>query len=275
MSIYNKVVSDMKMLGYMHELYRFQGLNNAEYFDMKNNKLFSENTGRYYYFSKGINHHKYFINKKLKQLIFEISINDTNKSLDRYSLNDLKRFKEICELIENSEVVDNLWSTGVIVNKMFLNLLINNCVDSDKKSFKSAVEKVDSKVFGGGFGLVDDWLKLLNHTSFFTAKKQITRGDIIQYLKSMRASNMFFNKDCLDFFFMEREYSLNVNIFNNFIKYEIMNDLENIVEKMLCSAESDLSKYPNKTISQIVKNYQLQREKVILSLEENYNKKIR
>ena len=86
---------------------------------------------------------------------------------------------------------------------------------------------------------------------------------------------MFFNKDCLDFFFMEREYSLNVNIFNNFIKYEIMNDLENIVEKMLCSAESDLSKYPNKTISQIVKNYQLQREKVILSLEENYNKKIR
>lgn len=274
MNIYNDVVMELKKSRYVNELYRFQGANSFDYFNIKKNKFYDDIENKYVYFSKSIDHHKYFTIRRLRQFLNQIVFIDDDITLCRKNLRDIGTYNMMKNIISNSDLIHDLSSISLIVANDYYKLLMDNCCSTHNKiSSKAIVERVDRRVYGGGFGLSEEWLRLLNHMSLFTTSLRISRADILEMLQKMRAKQGVNMISSADFLLQHRSYLLSDNLYNSFIKYDIMNDLECILDKGLCLESSELNKKPTETIGEIISNFQSQKENTLKILEKSYNRK--
>jgi len=271
MNSYKNVMDELYKDQLVDVLYRFQGGKSFECFDIKKNKFVADQFGKYVYFSANPYHHLYFSIRRIRQLVNNIILNDTSFSLCSKQLYNLESFKNICKLIENSEKLESIYSLKLICDKNFANLMKENSFRSDLKPTPNCIERVDRRVYNGGYGIKNEWLELLELMTFFTTYFKINMDKILELINNMRKSgriNSINNIASL----LDEKYNVKINslIFNDFVKYEIVNLLEQIVEKGLCNENSELYKEPTKTIKSTVNDYLNTREKTLKLVDKNF-----
>ena len=193
----------------------------------------------------------------------------------------VKVLRAICCWGKGSEayislIRQSLISIKIIYAKPLEDLVNQNFILNQSKTSNShLVERVDRRKYGGGYGLPKEWLELLNHLTIMTLDNSLSAYDILDYLHLMRKVSKPFapKKDVVPFIDDSKfTYSLNDQFLSSFNKYEIVADLERILDLDLVLSDSDLAKYPKETISSIITFYQSLREKVLRELEIAYKK---
>ena len=266
MSLYHTISNNLLSDFDAKVFYRFEGANTVSRFN------FDNGTGsKYFYFSKSLEHHKYFILKRLKQLLSSDVYDKLGYHITYRNLSDYSKYPNIKRSIVESEDISNLSSYKLLFDPSLYYLINGNCINNDtKENGVRYIERVDRKVRGGGYGIPDEWNELLLLLSFFKAELQISKKDILQLLHNMKVTAKINRVANLDFLFEndnKYRYSINSHLSNDFSKYDIINILESIIEKGMVNPRSELLKEPTKKIKEIVDSYESGREKVFKLLE--------
>lgn len=244
--------------------YRFQGGNSYPFFNIKGDKCKVSNSNHYTYFSKSINHHKYFISKRLVQLVGNIVLEDTSIPFSKKRLYSHDEYKKIQRCVSESEKLEDLESLRFIVADSFGELLESNFQFNDGKEKGSRIiERVDRKIYGGGYGVSDEWLKLFNLLTIIYGRQTITKNDILTMLKNLRMGNKTRVESISFLNSTDVQYTINSDIYSDFIKYEIIGQLEEILDKGLYNKDSDFGKNPKAKIKEITGRYMTLRDNVL------------
>lgn len=265
MSLYNDISNELIVENDAKVLYRFEGVSSI---NRLNHNIM--NDPNYIYFSKSLEHHQYFILKRIKQLLNKIFQEELGYQISYKNLNDYSKNISIKNLILYTDRIKSLYSYKLIIDKTLYKTINNNSINSDiKKNSIRYIEKVDRRVRGGGYGISDEWKELLSYLTFFTASLEISKNDILELLKNIKKSTKTNKISNLNFLFNEPSryrYRINEHILNDFNKYNIINILETIIENNLISPTSELSKYPSKTIKEIISSYERGRDKILVKI---------
>ena len=141
----------------------------------------------------------------------------------------------------------------------------------EKQIGKKSIERVDRRVYGGGYGIATEWKELLGYLTYFNASQKINRYDIINILEKMRQTGKINQKENISFLLEQidnYQFKLNPDLESDFTKYKIMNILEVIMEKELYMKNSTLGKYPSKTIKEVVNEYESGKRKVLEKMKD-------
>ena len=278
MSLYGKVIDDIRKENVSTDLFRFQGGKSFEHFDIKTSTFLDVSRDSYVYLSKSLDHHKYFTIKRIKQLLNRVVLYEKKLQITRKHLQDITNYRTIKNAILNSDKIQNLYSVQLICDRNTITLLKENCFSNRKKPNETAVEKVDSTYYGGGYGITSDWKELFECLTFFNGYHRIDREDIISLVANMRRMNRINGKDDIDINPENPEYyrfSLSPRLESNFTKYAIMDSLEKICDDKSYSPNGTLAKHPSKTIKTIVEDYEKRREKILALIDKHYNNLIK
>lgn len=260
MALYRDICEKISTGDQTKELYRFQGAKTASRMD---------SGGEYIYFSGSIDHHMYFTVKRLKQLLTR-ELQKENIAFNLKSIRDPETYGRIKKLVLYGDNLENLHSYRLTCSKDIGTLLRENFVyNTQKQSQKKNVERVDRRVYGGGYGVSEEWRELLTYLTYFVAEQKITRQDILGIIQQMKTFGGMNRKDSIDFLIRPKEnytYRVSPTLLSDFNKYNIIDALERILEKGLAMPDSSLSKNPDKTIKSIVENYESEREKTLVLL---------
>lgn len=270
MTVFNETIFELVKNGNVDELYRFQGYNSKHMLDLKNDGFSLNNDDKYFYFSKSLSHHKYFMVKRIRQFVNYILL-ETPYDLSTKYIRSNDDFNNITKFVFNSDKIKNLNSMKFVYDSSYYKLIKDNACYNDENKSGYMVERVDRRVFGGGYGISKEWLKLLEILTFFYSYVNIDESCIKKILKNMKINGnvtSLYNVDFLNF----QNYKLNPLIFNNFTKYQIIEYMEQIVENNLVLKGSELEKYPSKSIKATVDSYNDTREKVLTLFENHYFK---
>ena len=270
MTTYKRIIDTLIEEENANLFYRFQGSNSFECFNIKSNKF--EDSGKHYvYFSRTKNHHYYFTVRRIRQLLNKEVLSGTSYSISNKELEDKERFKSITNIILNHE---NLKSISLVCDNTYYQLLKENSISNLTKSAPYLIERVDRKIYGGGYGVASAWLQLLNDLTLFSSHIRITSIDILNVLKNMRKEKKLTTPYLINSILDEKErvYRISDNLYNDFHKYNIMNDLELIYENKLFLENSSFSNNSSKNIKDILASYQRNREKVLKLVDTSYKK---
>ena len=278
MSLYGRVIKDIRKENASTDLYRFQGGNSMEYYDIKRVAFLEESRESYVYLSQALDHHKYFTIKRIRQLLNNVVLYNTEFQVMRKQLQDIKCYKEIKKIVLNSDKIPNLYSVQLICDNNATTLLKENSFSRKAKDNERVLEKVDSRFYGGGFGVTSEWKELLECLTFFNGYHRIDREDILFLLTSMRTMNRVNGKDGINISPDNQNYysfGISPRLESNFTKYAIMDSLERICENKLYSPKGTLAKEPIKTIKKVVEDYEKRRDKILTLVDKNYNSLIK
>ena len=267
MSLYRETCLDLLQDGTCKEVYRFQGARTYSRFNINN----SQNDG-YIYYSNSLDHHMYFTLKRLRQILSDALQDKTGDRLSSMSIQNLEVYSTLRDLIYHTNNLNQVHSFRIACSRDFDTLAKENYILHERKEHPGKyIERVDRRVFGGGYGLADEWKKLFIALSYFSADKRISREDLIQLIQNMRKTGKINKRDNINFMFNDNySYQINSNLFSDFNKYHIINLLETIIEKDLVSSTSSLALNSTKTIKEVVSNYEKGREKVLSSLDRRH-----
>ena len=273
MTTYKKIIDTLIKEEIATEFYRFQGSNSFEYFNIKSNKF--DDSKHYIYFSGTRNHHYYFTIRRIRQQLNKVVLNDTPYNISNKELKNEESFKKITNIVLNQENIKNLKSISLIIDKNYYQLLKENSVyNMVKKQSPYLIERVDRKLYGGGYGVSNAWLDVLNDLTLFSSCIRITSIDILNILKNMRRekklASPYLISNILDT--KERTYRMSDNLYNDFHKYNIMNDLETIYEQKMYFEDSSFGRNPSTNIRDILTSYQKTREKILRLADNSYHK---
>ncbi len=275
MTTYNEIVNILQKEKLINSFYRFQGSSSFEYYNIKKN-CFDDIGSHYVYFSTTLLHHYYFSVKRIRQLINTTILNKTDYMISNKQLNIKDNFSKISNLVINSSNLKGLNSIELVVDSSYYKLLTENSVynmNKDKEQ-KNLIERVDRRKYKGGYGVIDTWLDLLDDLTLFSVCNRITRDDVLKLLENMKMSKKL-NSPYLIRNILDNKlklYHISDNIYNDFHKYKIMNDLEILYDRKLYLENSSFANNPRKTIKDVLVNYQEKREKVLRLVLENYHK---
>ena len=269
MSLYSDVSCELLHDKDAQELYRFQGGNSYHLLSIRNQNH-SYNKNGYVYLSGSVEHHKYFMVKRLRQLINEEILKNEPFSLTSTNLSNTSSYNAIKTLILNSDKIADLYSTRLICQKELFHLIKENSFNQREKISTNSIERVDRKVYGGGYGLALEWRYLLGCLSYFTATTRINRNDLLDVVIKMKTTGKMTYKDHMRDIVTDvdrYQFKMNPNILSDFNKYEIVNILETLLEKGLVREGSELSENPRKVMREVVDDYERGREASIKVLE--------
>ena len=272
MSLYREAIRELNQEDLVKEMYRFQGANSYEHFNIKTSKYNQNTIDNYLYFSKSIDHHEYFTIKRIRQLLNKLLEEETDYKLTLKELGESNSYTHIKNFILNTEKLEDLYSIKLVTNKNIDQLLKENSFKLEEKRKPGSVEKVDRRVYGGGYGITKEWKELLYALTYFTSFHTIDKKDIIELLQNMRRTGRLNRKDNIDFILKNPEnykFQLSPSIQSDFTKYQIINCLEEILENGTYIKESELGQNPTKTIRKIIDDYERGKEKV-LTIFDNY-----
>lgn len=270
MNTYKEVATELKKQDLISDLYRFQGGKSFEYFDIKKNRFSKNGEGNYIYFSSSLKHHQYFTLRRLRQLINQLILLDTPYIISNKQLGDSKTFAQIKSLINNSDKLNNVNSIHLMPDSSFMTLIKDNCFCAHEKNSPNSIERVDRRVFSGGYGISAEWLQLLEIMTIFTTYQKIDSEKILELIRNMKKSGRINSIHNMTFLFEDKNYKINPTVFEDFTKYEIMNLLECILDQNLYNPNSELAKHPTQTIKQVMCEYQNKKEKTLKLIDKKY-----
>lgn len=260
MSLYRDISDKISSSETTKEFYRFQGAKTASRID----------TGdEYIYFSKSIDHHMYFTIKRLKQLLSKL-LQEQDTVFNLRTLRSTEEYQTIKNLVLNGDKITDLYSYRLICSKSIEGLLRENCIYPNCKPKNGKyIERADRRVYGGGYGVAEEWRELMSYLTYFTAEQKITKADLLEIIKRMRTTGSMNRKDNIAFLLKNPDnyiYRINEEMLSDFNKYNIIDVLERILEKGLALPESELRTAPDKTVRKIVDAYEKDREKTLVLL---------
>ena len=270
MSLYQKVISELRADDVVRDYYRFQGANSLEHFDIRTSRFKEPGSDSYVYFSQALEHHKYFILKRIKQLLNQRVLQDTNYQLTQRSILDSNSYQAIRNLVINSDKIPDLYSIRLICDRNIHGLIKENSFMIDQKCQGKPLERVDRRVYGGGYGAAAEWKELLNYLTYFSAYQRIDRETLLRVLAKMQESGSLNKKENLSFIFnrlSHYNFELNDSLESDFTRYKIRNCLETILEKGIYCPASELGEHPKETIKRVTEEYRRGREKVLTLLD--------
>ena len=273
MTTYKRIIDTLIKEEKANEFYRFQGSSSFEYFNIKSNRF--DDSKHYIYFSRTKNHHYYFTIRRIRQLLNKVVLNDTPYSISNKELENEESFKKITNIVLNQENLKGLKSISLVCDNAYYQLLKeNSSCNMAKKVSPYLIERVDRKMYGGGYGVSNAWLNLLNDLTLFSSCIRITSVDILNILKNMRREKKLASPYLISSIFdtKERTYRMSDNLYNDFHKYNIMNDLETIYEEKLYFEDSSFGSNPGANFRDILTSYQKNREKVLRLADNSYHK---
>lgn len=273
MTLYRETIQILRNEGLTTELYRFQGARSYACFKLSKDEFLDNPKRDYVYFSKSLDHHRYFIVKRTKQLLSEKVLKGTEYQISNFDLGDPRSYNRIKHLVVNSDAIPNLSSIKLICDRNYPILLRDNSIKQKRKTTQDIIERVDRRVYGGGYGVDKEWRDLLTYLTLFATVQKIERKDILKLLSNMRRTGRTNRKDNVTFLedINRQQTFLNPLVESDFTKYKIMETLEQIIDKGLCTEKSELFHHPTKTIKEITTTYEKNRKK-ILTLFENHRK---
>lgn len=269
MTLYQELYQNTQEL---KSLYRFEGYLSRPNYDCNVHSHLTE-TGRYLYYSKSIEHHLYFLNKRLKQFIEQVIFENTGLKLRTKFLLSTINYHEMLDCIEKYEGTYPLVSLELKVCSSFLELIKGNTfINCLKPSNTNFAESVDLRTTGGGgYGFCNDWLNLLNDLTMMYSYQQITKENLIEFFQVYR--KMLITQKIQKHpasFLLNKEYSkiyINENIANDFIKYRIIEEMERLYENGLIKKNSPFGKNPQKMRKRTIEQYESIRKKTLQELE--------
>ena len=273
MTTYSEIIDLLKEEEVVNEFYRFQGANSFEYYNIKSNHF--DNSGNHYiYFSRTKNHHYYFSVRRIRQLINTTVLKNTPYIISNKQLKDDRTFHQISNLIINSDSLKKLNSITLICDSTYYELLKDNSIYNTVKETPNLIERVDRKIYGGGYGVSNVWLNLLDDLTLFSTYTRITNKDVLDIVKNMRNDRKITTPYLISSILESKKktYKISDNLYNAFHKYTIMNDLEEIYEQKLYLENSAFSSSSTETINRVLTSYQKNRDKILLKLDKNYRK---
>lgn len=248
--------------------YRFQGGNSYPFFNIMGDNCKISNGSNYAYLSKSISHHKYFIAKRLTQLVSDIVLERSDIPYTKARLYNHDEYKKIQKYVAEAEKLDDLESLRFIVSDTFYELLESNFRYNDGKEKGSRIiERVDRKIYGGGYGISDEWLKLFNLLTIMYGRQSITKNDILTMLKNVRMGNKNRVESISFLRPSDVPYFINKDIYSDFIKYDIIGALEEILEKGLYNETSEFGRNPRVKIKEITGRYMTLRDRILRELD--------
>lgn len=262
MAIYRDICRILDEDGYTKELYRFQGAKTKSRFS-----VCDDASKDYIYFSNSLEHHEYFTIKRIKQLLNEELMKEYGIIFSNKTLHGNYTYPAIKNFILNSDSIRSLYSFRLITSKSFEGLIKDNYQYNMKKQGNSRyIERVDRRVYGGGYGVADEWKQLFVYLTYFSAQHKITREELLELVRNMAITNKTGKKENIGFI-LENDtkymYEINPHIESVFNKYNIINTLESILEKGLFEPNSELALNPHRTIRTVVDDYERGREKTL------------
>ncbi len=270
MSIYKETIELLKLSGTASELYRFQGAKSYGHFNIRTSKFNTDERDSYVYFSSGMDHHKYFTMKRIRQMINKMILDGTPYEISSRDLRDFEDYKRIRDIVINSDKLEDLYSVKLITDHNFTGLIKDNAFFQQDKATGKPIEKVDRRVYGGGYGVATDWKDLLSALTLFNGYQKIDRNAIIELLAYMRRTGKVNQKENMNFLLMNSanyNYELNPSVESTFTKYKIMEALEKILEEGTYNPEGELGKHPTETIKRVVEDYEANKSKVLRILD--------
>lgn len=224
-------------------------------------------------------HHNYFVSKRLKQIINNQILHQLGyKQLNKVTLLNPEVYNTILANLDNLSTTD-LTSIEFKVLPL-VNLIINNnsIKTKDKDTSDRRIERVDSTVCGGGYGFVDEYLKLFDLLTFFYSYQKITSDNIAQYLYNYRRRIIENNTKIISTSFLSDESKriirINPTLFNDFTKYELMETLEKIIDAEKYFSASIFAQNPSQQVKSIIQDYNMKRERVLKLADTIYKKNI-
>lgn len=264
----NEVILKLLEENNAYEFYRFQGHNSFEYYNIRTNR-FESNLNHYVYFSTTLSHHYYFTIKRIRQLINTTILKNTPYEISRKQLNNSLDFSNIKKLVINSENIKGLNSIALVCDYTYYDLLKDSCMKNLNKTYQGGVERVDRRVYGGGYGVTGAWLDLFNDLVYFSSYTRFNVQDILDLLEKIKNGNSQASPKLIQEILKSklRTYQLSKNLYDDFHKYKIMEDLDRIESEKLFLPGSEFAKSPQKTKKLILSTYQQRRDKIL-----SYNK---
>ena len=265
MSLYKNVLEEFPEL---KSFYRFEGGGSFHHFNLSSDTILFD-TLNYIYFSFSEEHHKYYIKKRLLQLINKEILKDTNITLNKnFAIVKYELFKEVIKAIENYQFDENMISIELHVSPLFYKLLKNNYIKNKRKPhLEQKIERVEAEKYKGGFGFSEDWLVVL---TYFCTYQKITKDNLIEFLYAFRDNRLktLPKKDLIGFLNNDanKRIIMNTSLYNDFTKYELMNSLQSIVEKTLYNPHSYLDGNSQNKIKKLTQEYSLEREQILESI---------
>lgn len=248
-------------------LYRFQGGNSYPSFNIKGDDYRIKENNQYTYFSKSIDHHKYFVSKRLRQIISKTILDDKGLVLSNRQLADVSFFKKVQADIASTDKLSCLESLRFLIANDFLELIEQNYEYNSAKTKNSRIiERVDRRVYGGGYGIGDDWLNLFNLLTISYSLKVITRDNLIYMLRAIRSG---YKSKLETVSFLDgsvNQVYINGSIYSDFTKFRITEVLESIIDKGLYKKESEFGKNPSQVIKRVNTNYIKLRDETLHSI---------
>jgi len=267
MTIFQEACHELKRDELTKEVYRFQGAKTRSNFSLVDDDLSRD----YIYFSNSLDHHKYFSVKRIKQLLNSILLEEEGIPLSNKTLHNNDGYNAIRNLIINTDKFKSLYTFRLVLSDSFDGLIRDNYqYNIGKKSGFRGIERVDRRVYGGGYGVSDEWKQLMVYLTYFSLNHKITRDELLKLIRNMRMTNRISRKDNIDFLFQGTDlysYEINPHLYSDFNKYNIINALEMILEKDLVLPDSELARHPHQTIKGVVDEYEKGREKTLKILD--------
>lgn len=276
MSLYSEIIYDLIKKDFIKELYRFQGSYSYDYYNTKTSSFNITPNDSYVYLSGSLDHHKYFSIKRIKQLINRDVLSDTPYRISNKDLSNIETYSIIKKLVLKSEKLVDLYSVRLITNSYAISLMKSNSFLQNRKIKGKPIERVDIKVFGGGYGISEEWKDLLINLTYFDGYQKIDKKAIINLITKMKTTGKLDNKDNFDFILGNSKsysYKLSPRLESELTKYKIMDSLDRILEKGTYSKASELGENPKETIRKVVEEYERGKEKVLTILDGRYNRK--
>lgn len=237
--------------------------------DQKDDVWISKNG--YVYFSVYKQHHLYFLRKRMRQMMHQRCMQNIGIPFTHHNILEDKTYDEILNFIRQEEFHAELYCLSI--PSFFCQLLKENMITNlSEKKGNRLPERVDRNIFGGGIGLTDEWLSLLENLYLFSSKKTLKTKDFVSYLKKLRFSICQKKEFSYPFVEENRLWKMNSSFNSSFTKYELMNLFEQIVLKEKCLKNSSLALDPKETISSYIQNYENTKQILLQSCEKQRQK---
>lgn len=243
---------------------------------LNNHEQLGISYNRYKYYSRTIEHHIYFLVKRLfKQIDANYDIN-INSHKDRYLID---KINEIIKILESGDISFRISAKYLWINDGTLQLIDKQSYSNSSHHKEGAIERVDHWVYGGGYGLKELWQQLFDLLTFCETTSVLSPQQIIEYfyelksileyygVKELRRAKLNAGK-----ILVEAKQSIQLTKTAEYDQTKsIINTLNIICREGLVKPYTELFNVPKKATELLIQDYQRSRQLCLSQIKKDYH----
>lgn len=210
---------------------------------------YSNEFARYSYYSKSVKHISYYLAKKIIQVVsirYDININNPR---------DSKLIGKISYILS---CLQNDTSLNFELHLFYLNSIIRTLFEQNSYSNHNPhrpdiVERVDTRIYGGGYGIIGTWRELFEMLTICSRHELLSNNDLIIFFESLQKLLVEFSSSkfgslkieaAANLLNLELPYTINNDILDTDYYDKVLEKLWKLSEEKLLHPGSDIIKAP-------------------------------